>query len=221
MPIEDDDIYELNEDDAAEPVSSEVRPALSAEPVIEVLDSDGQTYALGDEVVPPPRLDTARFERPPHYCLGCSADLTVIDNGVCPECERPFNPEDDATFRDEPLDDAPNWWLEAPRLAGYVLLPLFLIGRWAVGGLAQMWGGEESNFVVGAGMVALTVPWAAACIFCLLIALQDHYNPKLSVTVPLGIGLGVFIALGAPALMVVVAAMCGPVAGFMWTWKSI
>ena len=219
---EDDDIYELTEDDAVEPTPApaERRPSAAALEQIEQLDADGQTYALGDEVVPPPRADTAKLGRTPRYCLACSADLTLIDDGICPKCEKPFDPADPKTVRNAPLLDPTNWWLEPPRLAGYAVLPLFLVGRAVVHAVASEPGGRFAEVVIAFAVLA-SLPWIGVCVYLILMGIEDYLNPKLTVAVPAGMALGVLVTLGLHPSMLFVGAVAGGFTGLLWGWRQL
>ncbi|MEM7625106.1 MAG: hypothetical protein AAF333_05705 [Planctomycetota bacterium] len=232
MPPEDEDLYELSEDDAVEPAAStgEVRPSSEK---IEQLDDDGQTYALGDEVVPPPRRDTAILERPPRYCLACNADLTLVDDGVCPDCERAFDPADPKTLRDEPLTDEKNWWLQPPRVAGYGLIAMFLVGRLIIDaasgavaeGLAGGTGDTRSSAMIGAVVSALGVllvtPWVFFGTLLGLTGVCEHFNPRLIIAVPIGAGFGLLLTLGLHPAVIFVGFMIGSLAGFFYAWRQV
>lgn len=237
MPPDDEDIYQLSEADALdtpEPpevptAAGEVRPAAEA---LEQLDADGHTYALGDAVIPPKRGDLEILEHPPRWCLACGADLTLIDTGVCPGCEKQFNPTDPKTFGEEPPKELGNWWLQPPRVAGYALIGWFLVGRiithaasGAVGqGLTTGTGSTNLSLSVGAVVSAAAVlsliPWAVGGVLLGLVGIREHFNPKLSIAIPLGVGFGVLLTLGLPPAATFIGLVSGAFAGFLYAWRA-
>lgn len=220
-----DEIYELNEDDEQPPHS-------------ERLDADG-TYALGEEATPPPReaspdpgggtgndpgaCGEAGMEvRDARYCLACGFDLSEIDTGVCPGCEKAFDPNDPLSYRDTPLVEAPvNWWFDRPRVAGYILLALFPIGRWLIHVVADDPGGRFAAAIMGMGALVFVAPWAGACASLGLAAVAEHHNPKVSTSVALGMGFGVLVTIGLHPALSVVGAFAGAFAGFVRAWRQI
>ncbi len=137
----DDDVYELSDDDAIEPDASGFTPA----------HSNTGDYELSEITDNPVRGDLEIIMHPARYCRACGFDLTLIDVSPCPGCEKAFDPDDDATTRDTPLPEQENFWLQRPRLAGYGLLALFILGRPIIGfvGAHRRYGGAEAGRGLG------------------------------------------------------------------------
>ena len=194
-------------------------------------DASDTGYGLNEPAALPPRTDphldpAAMASRDPRWCLGCGHALTLIDKPPCPHCERMFNPEDPTTFSGEPIDPKDNYWTQAPRIAGYIVLPLFLIGRLLINDVGERMvdlmsgSGGMAGGLYGAIVTVLVLPWFLATTLLLLIALEDYYNPKLVVCVTLGPLIGVLIALGLSPLLVVCGAVLGLTAGVFQSWRS-
>jgi hypothetical protein len=163
----------------------------------------------------------------PKFCLGCGAELTELeDTTQCPHCGRGFNPADDSTYADEPPPslEVP-YWRQPPRLAGYVLLPLFLLGRVLIravegqfaGMLDTLGGAMAGPLLVVFGLV----PWLAGCIYLALIAAEDFFSPRLGPALAVGLLLGVLLTLGLHPALLVIGAILGPFVGLIRAWREL
>jgi len=211
----DGEVYELTEDDAVDGHDS-----TGAQTPSEVLDNDGRTYAVSQPTANPLRGDLKILEHPPRYCLACGHDLTLIRAGVCPGCEKLFNPQDPNTFSDEPIAEPGNWWAQPPRLAGYAVLPLWLIGWLIIAGATSAIGGPFSEVLVAFGVLVM-LPWVAVCVLLGMASLDDYHNPKLIVTIPLGVVLGMVLTLGLHPALIFIAMIAGGFAGLLRAWRAM
>ena len=195
---------------------------------------DESTYELQAAPQTPPRNDLKILKHPPRWCLACGRDLTlVLEDPVCPRCEKKFDPNNPETYSPEPVSVSGNWWLQPPRVAGYVLLPLFLTGRLVTAAVAEDWvsgiqgtssqttAGNSAGLILSAMMIFFAfVPWIAACVLLALGGVSEHFNPKPTVAVPLGLAFALLITAGlAPAAMLI-AACTGPLAGLIYAWQA-
>lgn len=221
MPTDepDDDFYQLSDDDAVD----EPTP----------LNDDG-TYQLDQPLEPstppakppatpappkpaPPTADDGLTILPPRYCIACGEDLTFVDDGQCPRCERKFDPADESTTRSTPLPEEGNYWLQAPRLAGYALLVVFVIGRGMINFLDSASGDWALLFT--AAMIAVALPWIAICQALLLWALSENINPKIGVCIAASMVLGILMTLGTNPLCIAVAILAAPFVGLLYAWR--
>jgi len=209
----DEDVYELNEDDAMEPEPTGKTQA----------DSNGQPdpgdYGLSEVADNPVRGDLEIIMHPARYCWACGFDLTLIDVSPCPGCEKAFDPDDDSTTRDTPLPEQDNFWLQRPRLAGYALLGLFILGRPIIGVVGGNLGGKFADVVLAFGVLSL-IPWLLISVLLALETIEEHHNPKLIVTLPLGFAFGLLLTLGLHPGVMVVGGIVGTFAGFLRTWRQ-
>lgn len=206
----DDDIYELNDDDA---IHDNVRDS-SVD-----ADDQGGDYELSEVADNPVRGDLEILVHPARYCRACGFDLTLIDVSPCPGCEKEFDPDDDTTTRDTPLPTQDNFWLQRPRLAGYALLGLFIVGRPIIGFVGGNLGGRFADVVLAFGVMAL-VPWVFVGVLLGLETIEEHHNPKPSVTVPLGFGFGLLLTFGLHPGVMFAAGIVGAFAGFVRAWRQ-
>ena len=180
--------------------------------------------------------EDAGFEvHDPKYCLACGEDLSEFESpGECPRCGRLFDPGNPATFSDEPAEVAETpYWLQPPRLAGYGLLALVVLGRLCIHAVVPDWAGAmdggagssrvgaAAGGVVGALLALLVIPWAVGCCVLGLIAAIEFFNPgRILVAGAVSVVLAIIITLGLPAAVVVMAVMPAPFAGLLVAWRS-
>ena len=164
----------------------------------------------------------------PRYCLGCGFDLTELDDDerVCPRCGRSFDPADASTYADSaPPSLEPNYWLEPPRLAGYALIPLFLVGRSVTNEVGDGFGemlGSVGGAVVGPLMVVfLLLPWLFACVYLALILVDDWINPLVGVAVGVGAAFGLLFTFWLHPALLVIGLIVGGFAGFVRAWRTM
>lgn len=160
---------------------------------------------------------------PAKYCRACGFDLTLIDagdsGGVCPGCEKKYDPNDESTYRTTPLPVQENYWLQTPRLAGYALIVWFLLGRPAIHVVGGSLGGKFADAVLALG-VLLMLPWVLLGVLLALEVVEEHHNPKLAVTLPLGFAFGLLLTFGLHPGIMLVAGITGAFAGFIRTWRA-
>ena len=176
-------------------------------------------YELAEAPTPELRPDLELIQRPPRWCPACGYDLTMVDVPPCPRCERSFIPGDASTYAEEPIEPPHNSWINARRVAGYVAIPLFLLGRVIIHTATPGWGlmidgeagtnrAESSVGVVAAVfLVLLFIPWLIATTLLVLIALSNYYNPRTAICLVLGAGLGIFLTLGVSPVLLLVGLM--------------
>lgn len=207
----DEDLYELSDDDAIEIDVSDTTSSKEA-------DESGD-YELREVSDNPIRGDMAILVHPARYCRGCGFDLTLIEVSPCPGCEKAFDPNDDSTTRDTALPEQENFWLQRPRLAGYGLLALFIFGRPIIGFVGGNLGGRFADVVLAFGVMAM-VPWILIGVLLALESIEEHHNPKLAVTLPLGFAFGLLLTLGLHPGVMLVGGIVGTFAGFIRTWRQ-
>ncbi|MEM1108300.1 MAG: hypothetical protein AAGH99_06380 [Planctomycetota bacterium] len=219
-PPDEEDVYDLSDEDALdeEPLDEGlIELAYDPNDVEGVAEESDTRDPVAEES---PDDDTELEVHPARYCRSCGFDLTYVDVSPCPGCDKEFDPEDESTTRDTPLPRQDNYWLQRPRLAGYALLVLFVIGRLVMGFVAENLGGRFADAVLGFGVVFLLVPWAFLGVYLLLEALEEHHNPKLIVTLPLGFVFGLLLTLGTHPGVMLAAGIGGAFAGFVRTWRE-
>ncbi len=173
-----------------------------------------------------PRRDLERIQRPARWCPACGYDLTLVNEPPCPRCERPFIPGDTATYATEPVEVRHRYWTDRPRIAGYFMLPLFLVGRAVVNNIAPEWvnwmdgSGGNAGVVFGAMVGLLLIPWLIATTLLGTIALDDYYNPKTLYCMLVGAGFGVVITLGMSPVLLLAGIFAGLFAGFIRAWLA-
>ncbi|MBB6430370.1 hypothetical protein [Algisphaera agarilytica] len=199
---EDEDIYELSEEDALDDT-----PSASGE------------YELGEVSDNPPRGDLEIIMHPARYCRACGFDLTLVEVSPCPGCEKEFDPNDDSTTRDTPLPTQDNFFLQKPRVAGYGLLAWFILGRPIIHFVGDSLGGRFADVVLAFGILALT-PWILIGVVLALETIEEHHNPKLVVTLPLGAAFGILLTVGLHPAIILIGAIVGAFAGFIRTWRE-
>lgn len=209
---EDEDVYDLSEDDALPDDDATSHPVSSG-------DSEANTYELGEVSENPPRGDLELLVHPARYCKACGFDLTLVTVSPCPGCDKPFDPDDDSTTRDTPLPEQDNYWLQKPRLAGYGLLALYILGRPVIHLVGDNLGGRFADVVLAFGVLALT-PWVFVGVLLALKAVEEHHNPKLTVTLPLGFAFGVLLTFGLHPGVLLVGGIAGAFAGFVRAWRE-
>lgn len=209
----DDDLYELNEDDAVEcnaPVDESAGP-----------DAPGD-YELDEVTDNPDRGDLEILAHPAKYCQACGFDLTLIDaedSGVCPGCEKKYDPNDESTYRTTPLPTQDNFWLQSPRLAGYALIVWFLLGRPIIHFVGDGLSGKFADAVLAFGVLAM-LPWVLVGVLLGLEIIEEHHNPKLAVTLPLGFAFGLLLTFGLHPGVMLIGGIAGAFAGFLRTWRT-
>jgi hypothetical protein len=68
------------------------------------------------------------MQPPMKYCLGCSYVLDGLPECRCPECGRPFDPNDPRTFKTARSRKRWRWnLLLIPSPLGYLFYPLLLV----------------------------------------------------------------------------------------------
>ncbi len=164
----------------------------------------------------------------PRYCLGCGFDLTELDEDArqCPRCGRSFDPADASTYAETaPPSAEPNYWLEPPRLAGYILVPLFLVGRAVTNAVAAGFGeslGSVGGATVGPLMVVfLLLPWLFICVYLALVLADDYINPLVGVAVGVGAAFGLLFTFGLHPALLVIGLIIGSFAGFVRAWRTM
>lgn len=196
-------------------------------------DDQEQTYALGEVVEAPPRHDLIEISQPAKWCLACGCELTLVETGACPRCEKLFDPGKPGTFSPVPPREPGNWWLQAPRLAGYALIVLFLLGRIAINlatpavgkGLTGTTGGSQASLAAGAVLSAMGVlcliPWIITGVLLGLIGIREHFAPKVPATIGLGACFGLLFMLGFHPAIALIGLGAGALAGFLYAWRAI
>ncbi|MEM9419855.1 MAG: hypothetical protein AAGA25_12515 [Planctomycetota bacterium] len=157
--------------------------------------------------------------RPARYCRSCGFDLTLIDVSPCPGCEKEFDPEDDSTTRGTPLPTQGNFYFQRPRVAGYGLLVWFILGRPIIHFVGNSLGGRFADLVIGLGVILL-VPWILVGVMLAFETTEEHHNPKLVVTLPLGAAFGVLLTFGLHPALTVVGAIVGGFGGFLRAYRE-
>jgi hypothetical protein len=170
------------------------------------------------------------------YCIACGRDLTALpdDTTECPKCGRPYNPLNPSTYTDEPLTRDRSYWLQAPRLAGYGLVILFLVGRIIIGSTANGWTdamdgqygsavvGQAAGAIIGALSIVLGyLPWIFVCCILALILLSDRFKPTLIMCLLLGMAAGLTLSLGLHLGLMIAAVMVGALAGLVYYWRVV
>lgn len=184
-------------------------------------------YDLTESRPLPPRADMAMLERTARWCPACGCDLTMTDQPPCPRCERPFNPDDPSTTSPKPVEpEQENYWRDKQRIAGYIVLPLFLFGR----ALINVFGQDMTGFITGSGGFAgvavgvmvtlLIIPWLVATVFFLLIATSDYYNPRTVYCLGFGAIAGIIIVLGLHPVLLLAGVVAGLFAGMVRAWAE-
>ncbi|MEM1027766.1 MAG: hypothetical protein AAGJ38_06755 [Planctomycetota bacterium] len=204
-----EDVYELNDDDAFDADTPEPEPPAP----------DVGEIELAEVTDNPIRGDLEILMHPARYCRACGFDLTLVDVSPCPGCEKAFDPEDDSTTRDTPLPTQGNFWLQRPRLAGYGLLLVFIIGRPLIHVIGNNLSGRLAEVVLAFAVLAL-IPWVFVGTLLALETVAEHHNPKLVVTIPLGLAFALLLTLGLHPGVMFVAAIVGAFAGFFRTWRE-
>lgn len=210
-PEHDEDLYELSDDDA-------IDDAPAGSPPTDITPEGD--YELAQVTDNPVRGDLEILTHPARYCRACGFDLTLLDVSPCPGCEKAFDPDDDATTRDTPLPTQDNYWLQRPRLAGYGLLLLFILGRPIIGFIGNNLGGRFADVVLAFAVIAL-IPWVFVGVLLAMETVEEHHNPKLLVTIPLGFVFALLLTLGLHPGVMFVAGIAGGFAGFFRAWREI
>lgn len=196
-------------------------------------DDQDQDYALEEVVEAPPRHDLIEISQPAKWCLACGCELTLVETGICPRCEKKFDPTKPSTFSHEPPREPGNWWLQAPRLAGYALIPLCTVGRIAINlatpgvgkALTGTTGGDRVSAAAGAVLSALAVlcliPWLISCVLLALTGIREYFAPKAHITVALGAGFGLLFMMGYHPTFGMIGLGAGALAGFLYAWRAL
>jgi hypothetical protein len=120
------------------------------------------------------------------YCLNCRYPLIALDTHRCPECGRPFNPQDPGTFARRAAVPVRERRFSAKLPAALVLLVALALGR------TLLWAGPPAAFVV----MAVYPAWMAVMIWpALALARLELLHGWLYWT---SVAIAVGLALGAP-----------------------
>ena len=156
------------------------------------------------------------------YCIGCGQDLSDLPPELtqCPRCGRGFEPDDPSSYMDQPPPPERSFWLQRPRIAGYLLIGLYLLGRLIVGATASGFGGRFGEVVLAFAVLAL-LPWMFICVFLALEAIEEYHGPTLLVSILLGAGFGVLITVGMHPALMFCGIVVGGFTGMFRAWREI
>ncbi len=159
----------------------------------------------------------------PKFCLGCGEDLSELPTEVtqCPRCGRGFDPHDPSTYTDEPPPALQkNFWLQRPRIAGYLFLFLLVLGRIMIYVLGGAVGGRFGDVLIAFGVLVM-LPWIFVCVYLALEAAEEIHNPTLPVSISLGVASGFIITLGMHPALIFCGLVIGGFTGFFRAWREI
>ncbi|MEM6394162.1 MAG: hypothetical protein AAF797_15460 [Planctomycetota bacterium] len=207
-----------------------------------------------DPVAQPPPAEVATDSSPPlapmpteipqmRFCPACGYNLTGLTDDHCPRCFRPFDPFDPSTTTDKPprkLHER-NYWLEAPRIAGYAALLLTLLGRILINLAAPDWaartaprvaedippevalldrGGQAAGVVLASLSALLLIPWIAGVTFLSLTALDDRLGGRLMTILGAALVIGCILVLGYDPTLFILAAVVALLTGLVYRFFS-
>jgi hypothetical protein len=123
------------------------------------------------------------------FCLGCGYSLAGLQQRVCPECGRPFDPNDPKTFAAS---------ARVPSRTSWILVALALIGALSIYpcielGLAAGYGYRAfgvwqppNSAVFHSSMSALALSiLAVSALFCIVVLARGPKGPRIAATLPL------------------------------------
>lgn len=183
-------------------------------------------HALGETPPPVPRADLPLIDRPGRWCPACGYDLTRVGQPPCPRCERMFIPEDPSTYSSEPVEIKHPYWTDKPRVAGYVLIPVFLIGRGVINATKDDWSemfagsGGSAGVILGAMFGLLLIAWLIVTPLLGAIALSDFYNPRVVYCLLAGFAFGIVITIGLSPAVIFAGMLAGLFAGLIRAWLA-
>ncbi len=177
----------------------------------------------------------------PRYCLTCGTLLPGPRAGEpeprCDHCLRPFDPNDPATFSAEPRPEPRRWWQD-PAVPGVAWLVVYGVGCLVIGGLLPSWvtwlgggagldrdvpdprAGQAAGVLVAVFLVVFGfIPWLFACLYLLLLAVEEHLRDEVLWYLTAGAIGGMLCTLGFHPALLLVGIVMGVFAGLVRQWR--